>query len=249
VQLRRLHPEPTMLTVDEAASGLKLGDLAPSDRPYVVANMVSTADGKATVGGRTREIADDADRLLFHHLRTQADAILAGTGTLRIERYGPLLRDEEMRAKREREGFAPVPLAVVISRSGEIPFEAPLFHDPESKIVVFTAAEADPPACEAQVEVTRVSPDELTLDNVLRRLRSDHDVRALMCEGGPTLLSSLVADGLLDELFLTIAPMLVSGSDTLTILHGMPLPDTRKLELVSLLEHDNYLFARYRVHS
>jgi riboflavin-specific deaminase-like protein len=211
--------------------------------------MVSTADGKATVGGKTQEIADDVDRLLFHHLRTQADAILAGTGTLRIERYGPLVRDEEMRTKREREGFAPIPLAVAVSRSGEIPFEAPIFHDQESRIAVFTAAQADSPACEAQIEVTRLSPDELTLDNVLRRLRSDHGIRALMCEGGPTLLSSLVADDLLDELFLTFAPMLVSGTEAPTILDGIPLSDPRKLELASLLEHDNYLFARYRVHS
>src|SRR5690349_8807189 len=96
--LRRLYPEPGELAAEEAVAGLRLGDLAPDDRPYVLDNMVATADGRAAIEGRAGPIGDALDRTLFLRLRTQADCVLVGAGTLRAERYGHLVRTPELRA-------------------------------------------------------------------------------------------------------------------------------------------------------
>src|ERR687889_1507896 len=82
VKLRRLHPEPGETTTEEASSGLGLGELAPPDRPYLVLNMVETLDGRIAVNGRSGPIGDEADREIFHGLRTQVDAVMAGAGTV-----------------------------------------------------------------------------------------------------------------------------------------------------------------------
>src|SRR3954452_20601907 len=115
--IRRLHPEPGEVTPEEATSGLRLGDLAPPERPYLVLNMVETLDGRIAIGGRSGPIGDEADRELFHGLRTQADAVMVGAGPVRTERYGRIVRAPERRARREAEGLAADPLAIVVSAS------------------------------------------------------------------------------------------------------------------------------------
>src|SRR5919107_224881 len=92
VKLRRLHPDPGETTTEEATTGLSLGELAPPERPYLVLNMVETLDGRIAIDGRSGPIGSDADRELFHGLRTQADAIMVGAGTIRTERYGRIAK-------------------------------------------------------------------------------------------------------------------------------------------------------------
>src|SRR5687767_11585567 len=105
VELRRLYPRPGTTTPADLISRLDLGSRAPAERPYLVLNMVASLDGKAAVDGRTRALGGEADRQLFHHLRTQADALLVGAGTVREERYGRATKSDELRAKREEEGL------------------------------------------------------------------------------------------------------------------------------------------------
>jgi riboflavin-specific deaminase-like protein len=250
VSVRRLLPEEGTVTIDEAASGLGLGKRAPDDRPYLVLNMISTADGKATIEGRTRALGSEADRALFHHLRTQADAVMVGAATLRIERYGRMVRLAELREKREREGLAPDPLAVVVSGRLLLPADIPLLADPDSHVVVVTAADGEIEGSAAEIDYLRAPAGEpLELAPHLRTLRSDHDVRSILCEGGPTLNWTLLHEGLVDELFLTVAPKLAGGRDVPTIVTGDPLGQPLDLELVSLLEGDGELFLRYRLPS
>src|SRR3982751_1230299 len=92
VSLRRLHPDPREVTAEEVTTGLRLGDHAPPDRPYLVVNMVETLDGRIAIDGRSGSIGNPADREIFHGLRTQADAIMAGAGTGRTERYGRMIK-------------------------------------------------------------------------------------------------------------------------------------------------------------
>ena len=225
-------------------TGLGLGDAAPAERPYVVCNFVSSADGKASARGRTALLGGKGDRAMFHLLRTQVDAIVAGTGTLRAERYGVLTREPRLADIRVAEGRAAEPLAVVISRSGDVPFEIPLFDSPESRVIVYTASEITVPECAAQVTVHALGPAAGDLAVVLRSLREDHGVRSLMCEGGPILFSALLAEDLVDELFLTLAPTIVGG-DELGMTSGESLPDLISLRLVRALEYDGALFVRY----
>src|SRR6185436_21196227 len=111
VTLERLFPERERVTVEQAYGSLGLLERARPDRPYVVANMVTTADGRATLRGQTEDISNDTDRDLFHMLRGQVDAVMVGTATIALERYGPLARRPEVRSRRAELGLPEQPLA------------------------------------------------------------------------------------------------------------------------------------------
>jgi riboflavin biosynthesis pyrimidine reductase len=221
--LRRLLPDPGDVEADALFADVGFGSLAPPGRPYVVVNMVTSADGRATLDGKTEQLGNDADRAVFHALRASVDAVMVGTGTLRAERYGRLVRDEARRELRRGRGLEPEPLAIVCSRTGDFPADVPLFTDPEARLMTHTGP----------------SPAE-----AVRRAHDEHGVRSVLCEGGPTLNAAMLAEGVLDELFLTVAPLLAGGSDPLSILaDGDPTP----LELRWALEGDGALFLRYAV--
>ncbi len=244
MKLQRLYPRPGSTTPADAASRLELGSRAPAGRPYLVLNMVASLDGKATVEGRTRELGSEADRVLFHHLRTQADALMVGAGTVRTERYGRAVKGAELRAKREEEGLEPDLLTVVVSGRLQLPPDIPLLQDPESQVVIATAADHELAGTRAKIDYLRTGDD---LPLLVARLREERGVRSILCEGGPTLNSHLLAAGLVDELFLSFSPQLVGGSDEVTIVTGRPLPDAAGAELVWLLEGEGDLFSRWRI--
>ena len=226
--MRRLHPDPAEVEPAALFDAIDLGAGAPSERPYVVVNMVASVDGRATVGGRSGPLGGPADKAIFFELRASVDAVLAGTGTLRAENYGRLVRKEERIAQRVARGLEPEPLCLVCSRSGDVPTEIPLFSDPAARPLVLTGADAD-------------------LGRALARVRAEHGVRSLLCEGGPTLNASLFGAGLVDELFLTVSPLLAGSADPLTIVGDTGLGEPVGLELVWVLEGDGMLLLRYRV--
>jgi riboflavin-specific deaminase-like protein len=245
VDLRRLHPDASDLTVAEAISGLGLAELAAPERPYLIVNFVASADGKAAFQGRSGPLGNEADQAIFHRLRTQVDAVLVGSGTLRAERYGRLVREPDLRAAREAEGLAPDPVACVVTRTLNVPLDIPLFQEPDQPAVIFTSSQEPVDAPEA-VEVERVPAEELTMTTVLERLRTGRQVRSVLCEGGPTVFGVLLGEGLVDELFLTLAPRLAGGGEP-TIVNGLPLSELVELELVWTLESEGALFLRYKV--
>jgi riboflavin-specific deaminase-like protein len=239
-----LYPTQSPTSPQELASGLRLGAQAPPNRPYLVINMVSSLDGKATIDWRTRGLSTELDRQLFHHLRTQADAVMVGAGTVRIERYGRMTKTDELRDKREREGLARDPLAVVVSARLDLPADLPLLNEPEQRVLLATGSDAALPGLGDQVEYARVGDD---LPLLMARLREDHGVRSVLCEGGPTLNSHLLAAGVVDELFLTLNPKLVGGAAALTIVAGRDLVEPAELDLISVAEGEGDLFTRWRV--
>ena len=239
-----LFPERRRTSPDQLVSGLRLGDDAPAERPYLVLNMVSSLDGKATIEWRTKGLSTELDRQLFHHLRTQADAVMVGAGTARLERYGRMAKSEELRDKREREGLSRDPLAVVVSGRLDLPADLPLLHEPEQKVVIATASDALLPGLGDQVEYARTRDD---LPVLMALLREEHGIRSVLCEGGPTLNSFLLAAGLVDELFLTLNPKLAGGAAALTIVAGRELVDPVELSLISVAEGGGDLFTRWRV--
>ncbi len=245
MDFRQLLPDPATVDIDALLTGVAFGDRAESERPYTVANFASTVDGRASIGGRSGPIGDDGDRAMFHGLREQFDAVMAGTGTLRCETYGRIIGKAERRRRRLDRGLPAEPLACIMSRSGNVPRDIPLLAEPEARVAVFTTGEFDLTGIAAQVEVVRLRTDELTSTTVLRRLRTDHGVRSLLCEGGPTLFASLLADGLIDELFLTFAPKLAGGGDGPEITAGPELPAPAELVLRWLLERNGSLYLRY----
>lgn len=246
MDLWRIYPGGETLTAASVMSNLGLADLAPPDRPYVVTNFVATADGKASFEGKSGKLGAEADGELFHRLRTQVDAVLVGSGTLRAERYGRLVRDPELRKAREAEGRDPDPLACVVSRTLNLPFDLPLFQDPDQRTVVFTSSDKPLEGAGPGAVAERLRAEEMTLTSILGRLRRQYSVRSLLCEGGPTLFGSMLGEGVVDELFLSLAPKLAGGADAPTIVEGMPLADFVELELVWVLEAEGELFLRYR---
>jgi 5-amino-6-(5-phosphoribosylamino)uracil reductase len=250
MELRRLHPDPGPTTTVEATTGLGLADLAPPERPYLVLNMVETLDGRIAIDGRSGGIGNQADRELFHGLRTQVDAVMAGAGTVRTERYGRMIKSDELRERRIAGGLAPDPLALVCSTRLNLPPDLPLLQDAQSHVVVLTASDAEPPDCPARVEVLRgeraPDPGGVLLAPLLRELRERHGVRSILCEGGPALNDGLLRERLVDELFLALSPKLAAG-EALTVVTGDPLRPPTELELISVLESESNLFMRYRV--
>jgi riboflavin-specific deaminase-like protein len=237
VRYARLYPEPGELTLEELREQLEFPTL--DDRPYAIANFVASADGRAAFQGRSAPLSDDGDRALFHALRERVDAVMVGSGTLRAERYGPLIRDEDACRRRIERGLDPQPLACLVTRSGALPLDIPLFEQP--RVVVFAPEPID------GVETVTVEATELTLTAVMRRLRADHGVRSLLCEGGPTLFGSLIHEQLVDELFLTVAPKLAGGGTAPTISSGAELAEPAALRLRSLLERSGSLFFQFVV--
>jgi riboflavin-specific deaminase-like protein len=236
-----------MVDLSGLLADLRLQERAPDERPYVIANFVSSVDGRAAFRGRSGALGDDGDHALFHGLREQVDAVLAGTGTLRAERYGRLVRTPERVQRRVERGLAPTPLLCVITRSGVLPSDIPLLDDPESVVVVYAGAPVELTGAAADVRVTQLDPAELTPQTAMRHLRDDHGVRAVLCEGGPTLFGALVSAGTVDELFLTLAPKLTGGGTAPSITAGPELPDLAALALEWVLARQDSLFLRYRL--
>ncbi len=247
MDFRQLLPEPGTVAVDTLLASLPLSVRVPSDRPYTIVNFISSADGRAAFGGRSGPLGDDGDRAMFHGLREHVDAVLVGTGTLRTERYGRMLGRIERRERRLERGFTPEPIACMITRSGNVPTDIPLFAEPEARIVIFSPVELDVAGCAAQVAVVRLDPGELTQTTALRHLRSEYGVRLLLCEGGPTLFGSLLMEDVVDELFLTFAPKLAGGGTGPTITSGPELSEPRRLRVRWLLERDESLYFRYEL--
>jgi riboflavin biosynthesis pyrimidine reductase len=248
MEFRQLLPEPATVDIEPLLASLTDGLPIPAERPYTMVNFVSSADGRATVKGRSGGLGDDGDRAMFHGLREQVDAIMAGTGTLRTERYGRMLGKAERRERRVKRGLTPEPLACIISRSGELPTDIPLFDEPEARVVVFAPSHPDTSGTKAQVEVVVLERDELTPTSVLHLLRAHHGVKTLLCEGGPTLFGGLLQEYVADELFLTLAPKLAGGGAGVPITSGPELPDPQALQIRWLLERNGSLYLRYALH-
>jgi riboflavin-specific deaminase-like protein len=238
-----IHPERRPTSPEELAAGLRLHELAPESRPYLGLNMVASLDGKATLDWRTKGLSSEVDRRLFHHLRTQADAVMVGAGTAREERYGRMTKTDELRQKRMSEGLVPEALAVVVSGRLDLPPDLPLLNDPDQRVVIATASTEELPGVKGEIEYARVGDD---LPRLMAYLRERHGVRTVLCEGGPTLNSFLFAADLVDELFLSFSPKLLGGAAALTIVAGRELVEPCEADLISVAEADGELFTRWR---
>jgi riboflavin biosynthesis pyrimidine reductase len=244
--LQWLYPDRGPVAANEAYASLGLLERAPAGRPYVVANMISSADGRATLGGRTEGISSDTDRALFHSLRVQVDAVMVGPATIALEGYGPLARRPEVRERRRALGLDESPLCVTASRSLELPVDAPLFQDPDAHVVVLTNSEREPPPCRCRLTVERIPGKDLDLATGMTVVRERHGVRALLLEGGPTVLAAMLEAGLVDELFLSLSPLLVAGDEP-SLLEGAAFERPLPLRLVSVLEEESFMYLRYRL--
>lgn len=230
-------PDTTLTPLDAAGppaeardvvAALGLGEGGRPGRPRVVAAMIASADGRTTLGDRSVGLGNPADRQLLRELRTAADAVLVGTRTLRAERYATLL-DDDQRELRRAAGRPGHPVVATVSRRLDLdPASVPLFAERDVPIAVYGEADGEIASHGADVRTHRLDP--LGLDGVLEHLHDVHGARSVLCEGGPSLLRELVAAGALDDLLLTVAPLLAAG-DGPSVLEGAALPEPARLEL------------------
>ncbi|GAA4628963.1 pyrimidine reductase family protein [Actinoallomurus vinaceus] len=233
--MRRLEPSDLVELTEAYAY--------PETTPWLRGNMVASADGAATSGGKSGGLGSAADRRLLSLLRGLADVVVVGASTVRVEGYGPVQPHDSWRELRTGRALAP-PLAIV-SRSLELDFDAPLFTEALSPTMVITCASAPDDrrrGCEKHTEVIVAGEETVDVAAALDALAERGFTRQLT-EGGPRLLAQFVAAGRLDELCLTVSPQITAG-DAARIING-PGPASTPLRLGHVLEEEDFLFLRY----
>jgi riboflavin biosynthesis pyrimidine reductase len=242
--MRRLLPDPGPTSVDEVMAAYRPFEHPLPERPFVAANMITTLDGRASVRGRSKDLGSEVDSEFLLKLRHRFDAVMVGAGTIRAERYGRIINDAVARDRRQQIGLSPDPLAVIVSGRLDLPLDAPIFTCGAGRILVFTAADRMPPETATPLSVVKLE-DPMSIEAVLIHLKKEEGVRALLCEGGPSLYGQLEAADAVDDLFLTSSPELIGGEPSPRILEG-DLVEPKRKQLEELLEHEGELFARYR---
>lgn len=224
--------------------------LLPRDRPYTAINMVTTVDGKASLGGKASSLGSKVDHLVMRRIRRAADGVLVGAETLRRENVNPSV-PPEMQDERTAQGMSPQPTAVVVTATAELPTDRTFFRSSAFPRVVVTTRRVSQAKVEALEEHARVirAGDEAVDLGLMMRMLAELGLRRLIVEGGPNLNSALIAGGMVDELFWTVAPKIVGGTAMRTMVEGKALPLERiaRLEMVSLYHHESELFLRYRL--
>jgi riboflavin biosynthesis pyrimidine reductase len=240
VSLRQLFPV--------AADDPDLAALyAYPDGPWLRANMVSTADGAASVNGLTAGISSDTDRRVFALLRTLSDVIVVGAATVRKEHYKPARPRESWREL--RAGRPPTPPIAVVSARLDLAPSGPLIADAPAHartIVITTArAPADRRAALAGHADVIVAGDEIVDLKAAVSALADRGYCRLLAEGGPNLLAQLVEAGLVDELCLTIGPLIAGPGASRIVAGAPPAVPPLPLNLAHVLEDDGFLLCRY----
>lgn len=218
------------------------------DRPWVQVNFVASADGAATVSGRSHGLSSPADKKVFALGRDLADVVLVGAGTALAEGYRGVKRTEVRAERRARLGLSEIPPIAVVTARGSVDPESPLVTDTVVPPIVLTTlaapAEHRKALAAAGADVVVAGEERVDPKSALDALAERRLLR-VCCEGGPTLFADLIADGLVDQLCLTVAPLL-AGAGAVRVADGRPGREPIGLRLESVLTDDGFLMLRYR---
>ncbi|HEX6970581.1 MAG TPA: pyrimidine reductase family protein [Micromonosporaceae bacterium] len=240
VPIVRLWPDPSPTPLELDA----LADLYPrAAEPSLRVNFVTSVDGAVEIQGHSEGLSGEADKRVFGVLRMLCDALLVGAGTLRQEQYGAVRLDERRRAWRRANGLPDYPTLVVVSESLDLDPRQGAFADaPVRPLVLTSSSEPVPDELGAAAEVIRVGESGVDFAVALAELHR-RGLRQLLCEGGPHLFGSLTAAGMVDEVCLTVSPLL-AGAGAGRITAGPPAP-VRRMTLRHVLSADGMLLLRY----
>lgn len=202
--------------------------------------MVMSVDGSVTdEEGWSGKLGGAADRRVLRALRATAGVILVGAGSVRTRRYPPHRPTAEIRERRRQAGRAEVAPLVVVTGSGDLDWSLPVFTEAHTPTYVLTGRRVEVPP-----HVRTLAHGDDTID--LRAALGDLGSRfgAVLCEGGPGLATALFADGLVDELVLSIAPSILPGGNARLV---KDLASRQELTLTEIYEEDGEVFLRYGV--
>jgi riboflavin biosynthesis pyrimidine reductase len=221
---------------------------AADDLPAIAINMVTSVDGATTLDGRVGRLTGPADQALLRRLREESDAVLVGAATVRAEGYSRLLRPEARERRLHARGTEE-PLLCVVSRDANLGPGAPALRAAPSALVFLTSDAAVLPDAEREVLALRApsaAPGEpVTLRPLLARLRGEHGVEHVVCEGGGTLNAALLAEGVVGELFVAVSPLVAREPDSPALVGGVAEP--LGLELMAHASAEDFVFLRYTV--
>ncbi len=242
--MRQLLPEPMAEVDPEAVYDLHRPE--PAGRPWVLVGMVTTLDGATATAGRSGKLGGPGDRQVLLALRSLADVILVGAGTVRAEGYGPVRLDPSIQEARLLRGQAPLPRLAVVSRSLNLDLGTPMFTESDPPPLVVTTS-ASPTAARVEVAdrgdlLLAGQGRDVDLGAALASV-GEIGARVVLCEGGPSLNGQLLSAGLVDEVCLTVAPWLVGG-DSARIVAGADIAGPVRFALTHLLTADGDLFLR-----
>ncbi len=242
--MRQLLPEPAdhVDPYDAHANALRP---APTGRPWIALNMVTSTDGAISVAGRSGSLGGEADHEVFRAIRAIADVIVAAAGTIRAEGYGPPKPSETVRAARLARGQAERPRMAVVSGSLDLDVTSAFFAEAWEPPLVYTTTSAPSDRMEALRKVADVQvAGEYGVDlAVMARHLGSLGMSCAVVEGGGILNGHLLGADLIDELNLTLSPMLVGGEAHRVVVSSDEHP--RHLSLAHLWESDSSLLARY----
>lgn len=233
-----------MQPVPQEQDELALAYAYPNSGPWLRANMVASIDGAATLDGRSGGLGGPADHRIFHLLRGLADVVIAGAQTVRAEGYGPVRPGPGWAEL--RKGRPAVPRLAIVSRSLDLDLDAPVFTEAEVPTIVLTCTEAAEERRRAVAERAEVIVAGTTsVDFVIAAGElAARGLEKMLCEGGPRVLAQMVAAGVLDELCLTLSPVLVAGGGKRP-LNGVALAQPQRMKLSGALTDEDFLFLRY----
>lgn len=219
---------------------------APVGRPWVMLNMVASVDGATAVEGRSGALGSSADREVFSALRAVADVVLAGAATVNAERYRPPQTPGAVQEARRQRGQRPKPRIAVVSGRLSVDPTLELFDDPGERPIIITTIDAAPERrsrLEPLADVISAGKGRVDLAAALAALSPFGSL--VLCEGGPTLNGQLLENDLVDEVNVSISPVLTSGSARRLALGPTPLE--RHLTMAHLWTAEDMLLARYLV--
>ena len=248
-----LHPDGGDEPIDVPAA-VAAEDRRPMDaqatlgRPWVLTNMIASADGATAVGGLSGPLGGPADKSVFGALRAVADAIVVGASTVREEGYrAPTGGNDRLRAMRAERGQEERPLVAVITASLSLDPDLPLFADPTYRPLVVTVDDAPAErrqAIERVADVVTTGTGRVDLGSALAELgRRGH--RVVLAEGGPSLNGQLIADDLIDEWNLTLSPLLAGGTSSRPATGADLVPPGLTMSLARVWLEDDLLFCRW----
>lgn len=245
--MRMLWPEPLDELTDDDLAKI-YGFPAEVTGSWVQVNFVSSADGAAAVEDRSEGLSSPADKRLFLLGRDLADVVLVGAGTARAEGYRGARTNDVRRERRKRRGLAEIPPIAVVTASARIDPDSALLTDTRVPPIIITTGSAPPERVaaltDAGAEILVAGEQMVDLTAALAEL-SRRGLKRVDCEGGPRLFGELIAEGLVDQLCLTVAPLLAgAGADRIAV--GRATTESRRLELASILYEDGFTMLRYR---
>lgn len=232
---------------DPVAPYLEVDRTRPHHECWVIGHMVSGLDGTAAVDNRVGALSTRPDQEFYRAMRQVADVVMIGAETVRREGFGAIRLSEAARAWRREQGMAELPPVAVVSRSLDLPWHLKLFQKPtgSARTHVLTCANADPERLAAAREVAEViiaGEDRVDPVRAMTELAArGHTV--VMCEGGPTWLGEVVAADRLDELLLSISPMM--GGDPLPVAITPQGAGMHAFDLRGVMREEDTIFLRY----